>query len=272
LTEGPRHPSSEVMDTVNEVPVTGDIPTLSMMWALEDSDQMPLSGDILDAPELEPTFSPNIHFDPADALALKQPSRRRRLARLRHEKAIRMARQWEQPYDASLQKDRHARMKLRNEDSRHRTKKHADCTSEVTENKLEPTKPLLIASATTCLPVHIKHGEATNVRLPANTDASAPPQPLHNMSRLVLAGAASLGLRRIPGRSTSESPAHQCMHPTSTGLKGEALAHERVTISMLQQRFKETNKVPHAPSKPALDSTRKRPQIRGAAVHMTCAD
>jgi len=68
------------MDMVNAVPVAGGIPTWSMMCALEVSDHMQLAGDIVDAPELEPTFAPTIHFDPADALTVMQPSRRQSLA------------------------------------------------------------------------------------------------------------------------------------------------------------------------------------------------
>jgi len=234
--------------------VEGAVPTLSVMWALEDSDQIRLSGDLLDAP----------------APTIMQPLRRQSLARLIREKAIRTREQ--QPYDASQQTDGRSRMRSRNKASLHGAKAHADNGSEVTETTFEPSMPLRMASTTSCLPVIVKQSVATNVGQPANIDASAPFQQPRAISKMIFAGAPSLGLCRNRNRSTSASLAHHSNFPTSTNLKSEVPADERSTKAKLQQCLKESSNVPRAPSKPPPDGSRKRPQIRGVPVLVMCAN
>jgi len=272
VIEGLWHLSNKAMDGVNEVLVTSGVPTLSVMWALEDSDDIQFSSDILDAPEFEPRCVPSTQFNPADAPILMQPLRQQSLALLKREKGIRMVRHWEQSYDASQHREGRARMKLRSKGLLHSAEAHADNDSEVTETTFEPSVPLRMASTTSCFPDILKQSEASNARQPADIDASAPSQQPRDISTVILAGAASLGLRKNRNRSTSVTPVHHSTHPTNTELKAEVRADESSTKTKIQQWLKETNRMPCAPSKPPQDGHRKRPQIRGVPVLVVCAN
>jgi len=211
-------------------------------------------------------------FNPADAPILMQPLRRQSLALLRRERGIQILRHWEPSYDASQQREGRARMKLRSNGSLHSAEAHVDNDSVVTETQFEPSAPVRMASTKSCLPVILKQSEASNARQLADIDSSAPSQQPRDMSTMILAGAASLGLRKNRNRSTRISPVHHCTHPTGTQMKDQVCADERTAKTKLQQWLKETNKVPCTPTKPPPDGSRKRPQIRGVPVLVVCAN
>lgn len=62
--------------------------TLSMMWSLEDCDEIQFSDDFLDLPDMETAFIPAI----SDLPSFRQTFKRRSLASLRREIAISTAR------------------------------------------------------------------------------------------------------------------------------------------------------------------------------------
>jgi len=65
--------------------------TLSMVWALEESDHMHLPVDILHPPEVEPTLIPTTTTMPACMSSIKRGPRGKSLANLRRDHALSLA-------------------------------------------------------------------------------------------------------------------------------------------------------------------------------------
>jgi len=231
---------------------------------------MCLSDGSLEVPDVVPVVVLAINFGPKDVPNLKQPSRRPSLARLKHEQAIRMAKHLRQPVDASQQKNGYIRMNAGSKGSFHVAGSLTDSTYEMTGDSNDHSMPLLMASTTCSLPATGEHHE--NVQQQADFDASAPPQEVPDLSKMLLAGAASLGLRMRCNRPASESPAQKNAHPTSKELENDVHAYARSTKAKPQMWLKETNKMPHAPHEPHPESNRKRPPIRGVPVLMISAN
>jgi len=257
------------MDAAMDAPMNRNIPSLSMMWGFEDSDLMCLSDGFLEVPDVVPVVDLAINVGPKDAPNLKQPSRKPSLARLKREQAVRMAKQLRQPVDASQQKNGNIRMNAGSKDLFLDAGSVTDSTYEVTGDSHDRSMPLLMASTTCSLPATGKHN--AYVQEQADFDAKAPPQEVPDWSKVLLAGAASLGLRMRRNRSASESPAHKSTHPTNNELENDVHAYARSTKAKTQKWLKETNKVPRAPSEPQPESNRKRPLIRGVPVLMISA-
>jgi len=246
-------------------------PTLSSMWALEDTDLMQLSVDILELPEFEPILVPTLKLKPMIE-ATSKPLRRRSLASLKRDRAlgISTARQVEQPSDVmSLCQEIHAcRQKMRKEHARPSTENYNPSSLAFAGTNTGLSVPLLMAKTTGCLPL-------INVQ-PASITDCIPPQEPNTASEKVLAGAASLGLRRRRNRATSEPPvqlakrflvpASKEKHSMINSVKDKIHLDGSSAAAKLQQIVKETARMPCAPQQPQPAGYRKRPQVRGVAV------
>jgi len=258
-----------------ELPVKHECPTLSTMWALEDSDLMQLSGDILALPEFEPIMVPTLKLEPMTE-ATSRPLRRRSLASLKRERALSIskARQVEQRSDViSLCQEMSAgRQRMRNEPPHPEAENRKESSPTIPGANTGPAVPLFMAKTTGCLPFIDQQ--------PASISVSIPPQEPSAVSEKCLAGAASLGLRRRSSRATSEPPvqlakrflvlASKEKHSMTNTAKDKVHPDGSFTAAKSQQTVKQTPKMPHAPQQPQPAFYRKRPQIRGVPVLVLC--
>jgi len=249
-------------------------PSLSTMWALEDSDHMKLAGDFLELPEFTPTLIPTLRFDPEDVPSIKHTPKRRSLLSLKTEKAV-STRLKEQLSAANFSnKVEFERKRLRHEISCLRARMligHISSTKTYMEREL----PTLVQNGKCSLSLMTNNHEATCAQL-AKMCCNVPPQETKTISSSFLSGAAALGLRHRHNRATSEPPVQPsaCFnrstfnpkHLTNTNVKERVHTDERFARARSEQMMKETMLVPHAPNKPQCSTHRKRPQIRGVPI------
>jgi len=230
------------------------IPTLSMMWALEKSDLMQLTGDVLDMPEFVPTLLPTFKSRPKNEKTSQAPWRRPSLANLRHQQAIRTTRHLGQPkhsihFSAEIGVDH--KKKMWNGDARRSAGKHLETISATTE------------ANGVCWSSKDKQNGATGVVQDSKFNSGTPLKQFEGMSNNFLAGAAVLGLRRKRNGSTSETPVHPSALPVSNDVKDQVHAARKFVVAKL---LKEAAKVPHAPGAPPPENARKHRPIRGVPV------
>jgi len=241
--------------------VPHDSPTLSMIWAFEDSQHMKLSEDILNL---------------ADVPNLKRTSKRRSLANLRRERAVSTARLEEQTsgvIHVGNEVDVDGK-RLKNERSFRRARMLAGQMSSMKECA-KPTLPLSVASTKCGLSLMPEHHEAKGAQL-AKIGCGASQQETKTIYFRFLAGAAALGLRSRRCGAASEPHAQQqaCFnlsasrreHLTNNHVKEKVCADGTSTMVRLEQKLREAMPVPRAPCQPQSESYRKRPQIRGVPI------
>jgi len=244
--------SMQQPSVASEVWVPHDKLTLSIMWALEDCDDIMFSGDFLDLPDMDSAFIPAISELPSFGQTFKRKS----LSSLRREKALSTAR-LEDKTSVTV----HVSNKVDADRKRFRTVSSFQCARICSKNAhTELTLPLM-------LEVQVVEG----LQL-----AKMHCMKSNKISASFLAGAAALGLRRRRSRAISEPPVKQCAcfnastskkkHVTNNDLKEKVFADERSAIAIPEQKLKEAMLVPHAPRRPQPESHRKRPQIRGVPI------
>jgi len=258
----------QVSSTDGEVMVKHEVATLSSMWALEDSDLLQFVGDILDLPEFEPVVLATFKPTPIKEETSKQ-LRRRSLANLKRARTLGFSTtsKKEQASDemCPCQDMKTGRKKMRNTHPCPSGKKQNESSLAMPEANVASPAPVVMAKTENCLP--------TVDGQPGRIIAGIPPREPNSTSKTFLAGAASLGLRRLRNRATSEPPVQRIRRfhvPASkekhSMIKGKDEAH-------LNEAFaasKETMKVPHAPQRPQPAGYRKRPHIRGVPVLVFC--
>jgi len=224
-----------------------------MMWALEKSDLMQLTGDVLDMPEFVPTLLPTFKSRPKNEKTSQAPWRRPSLANLRLQQAIRTTRHLGQPkhsihFSAEIGVDH---KKMWNGDARRSAGKHLETISATTE------------ANGVCWSSKDKQNGTTGVVQDSKFNSGTPLKQFESMSNNFLAGAAVLGLRRKSNGSTSETPVHPSALPVSNDVKDQVHAARKSVAAKL---LKEAAKVPHAPRAPPPENSRKHRPIRGVPV------
>jgi len=110
---------------------------------------------------------------------------------------------------------------------------------------------------------------------PASITVGIPPQGSNTASENILAGAASLGLRRRRNRATSEPPVQLTkrflVHASKEKLSminnvKDTMHLDGSCAAATSQIVKEKAKGPRAPQHPQPEDYRNHPQVRGVAV------
>lgn len=237
--------------------------------ALEKSDHMYLPVDILDLPEIEATVFPATRVEPADFPSMKRVPKRKSLANLRRGKAFCVAKLEGQRFSSEVDL---YRQRLRNQ----RSFQSVVITRSITSMKtcIEPTS-LWMASASCCVSPMSQHKRAPGAQL-AGINVIGLPQAPYTTCSNILAGAASLGLRRRRNRASSEPPVPPNPHHHMSSSKNQYLVNntlkvhvhsdENSAVKKSQQKLVEAIVVPLAPRKPQPENLRKRPLIHGMPV------
>jgi len=258
----------QLSSTDGEVLVKHEVATLSSMWALEDSDLLQFVSDILDLPEFEPAVLATFKLTPIKEETSKQ-LRRRSLANLKQARTLGFStasKKEQASNEMCLCKSMNAgRKEMRNKHPCPSAQKGNESSLAMPDASVASPAPLVMAKTESCLPTVDGH--------PASIIAGIPPQEPNAISKTFLAGAASLGLRRLRSRATSEPPVQRIKRfhvPASkekhTMMKGKDEAHLNEGFAVL----KETMKMPHAPQRPQPAGYRKRPHIHGVPVLVFC--
>jgi len=157
------------------------------------------------------------------------------------------------------------RKKMRSKRPCPSAKKHNESSVAMPDANVASPALLVMAKTESCSP--------TVDGQPASIIAGVPPQEPNSTWKTFLAGAVSLGLRRLHNRATSEPPVQRIRRfhvPASkekhSMMKGKDEAHLNEGFAAL----KETMKVPHAPQRQQPASYRKHPHIRGVPVLVFC--
>jgi len=253
--------------------------SLGVVCALEESDLLPTRVDFLGLPVPEPVNVPTIFTLPTLASGARRlPS----LASLRRRHGLpSLASLRQQHVHSTVKKPGKVTDETQLNWQLDAGWKNSECVLESTCQELG--SPVKINS-----PFLTPHTEAKVSQMTTTTQCGGPlgnsanhlhfsrdPEGIVN-PKLFLAGAASLGLRRMCNKAIVEPPRHNAAHvglftskpvaQIGKTLKDEVCIDEGCTAVGPQPQIQETIKVPHAPCKPKPQGYGNRPQICGARV------